>query len=198
MASMTLSTIRARVKALIRENQESSALESYGDTATLSLNDLIDANVEPAAMAVYQIAPDSVWASKVETETVSGGKTSSTWVHIFSVTVGGVPAMVDINRRSTNYDVAADDLNGSLGVKARPYVLMEGSKVTSMPTGTIVINGVKQPKVSNSSIDIDTALSDAVCYWIAYLVLVSMGENNASAYREQSLLCMGASGTNNN
>lgn len=196
MANMTLSTIRKRVKALIRENQESSALEAYGDAATLSLNDLIDANVEPAAAAVYQTAPDEVWSDAVTTEAVANGRTAKQWVRIFSVTVGGVAAMVDVNRRSANYDIAKDGLNGSLGTSGRPYALIEGSAVTAVPTGKAVqISGVTLPRVSGTSISIDSMLVDAVCHWAAYLVLMAAGDGNAAAYREQAMLSMGAGGT---
>lgn len=191
MGDYSVSTLRANVKALIRENQESSALAGYGDAATLSLNDLIDANVEPAAAAVYQVAPDGIWSDAVEAETVSGVTTGRSWVKVFSVTVGGKVAVVDVNRRSSSYDVAQDPLNGSLGVKGRPYVLIEGQGVTSMPAGTVKITGVATPKVSGGSIKIDANLADAVCYWTAYLVQMELGDSNAAAFREQALLCMG-------
>lgn len=183
------------VKSLIRENQESSALEDYGDVSTLSLNDLIDANIEPAAAAVYQIAPDGAWSTAVETEAVADGATARTWVKIFSADVNGCTAVVDVNRRSPNYDVAKDSLNGSLGVRQRPYVLIEGNAVTAVPPGSSVkLTGVAMPAIMNGKIALDANLKDAVAYWIAYLVQMELGASNASAYREQAMLCMGAGG----
>lgn len=195
MAEYSVSTLRANVKALIRENQESSALADYGDVSTLSLNDLIDANIEPAAAAVYQIAPDGAWSTAVETETVANGASARTWVKIFSADVNGYTAVVDVNRRSSNYDVAKDSLNGSLGVKQRPYVLIEGNAVTVVPPGSSVkLTGVAMPAIINGKIALDTNLEDAVAYWIAYLVQMELGASNAAAYREQAMLCMGAGG----
>lgn len=195
MAGYSVSTVRMIVKSLIRENQECSALVGYGDVSTLSLNDLIDANIEPAAAAVYQIAPDEAWSTAVETETVANGQTAKTWVKIFSAEVNGYTAVVDVNRRSSSYNVAKDSLNGSLGVKQRPYVLIEGNAVTVVPSGAAVkLTGVAMPAIINDKIALDANLEDAVAYWIAYLVQMELGVSNAAAYREQAMLCMGAGG----
>lgn len=183
--------VRTAVKALIRENVESSALEGYGDVATLSLNDLIEANIMPSVVAVYGMAPDSVWSDAVEREAVANKATGKQWLRVLSVTVGGVPAVVEVNSRSSAYEIASDKLNGSLGVASRPYVLIEGTSVTAIPAGATSITGVTKPTATDGTVSLETNLAQAVCYWCAYLVMMAMGGGNAEQYRQQALASMG-------
>ena len=194
-----------RVRGLLLDNRQSSALENVNDDGTLSLNDAIKNAVPEAIVACYRVAPLEMFSDSVvevglgidankDEESVS---LNSSYVRILSVKAdiwNRAVYDIEFGSPSERYDIAKDSLNGTIGTKDDPYVLLQGSRLFMIPfeaTSKVVIKAVKCPEGTDTNIDCDQNMYDAACYYCAYLVAMAIGQANAESYRREALVNMG-------
>lgn len=202
-------TFLPQVKKILLENRNSEPLTSINDVATLTLEDLIVANVQAAVVACYRLAPMTAFSDGIEDISLAvkkhangdgGGEAQMDTMLCRLVSVSSskwkrMVTEVDFNTLSARLDVARDPLNGTVGTEDNPYALVLGKSLIVYPAAdnmTVELRAVVQPQMRQYEIECDDALFDAACLYTAALVLMAKGDANADRYIRAAMAAMGA------
>ncbi len=200
-------TFLPQVKKILLENRNSEPLVSINDVATLTLEDLIVANVQAAVVACYRLAPLTSFSDGIKEMSLDikkrkddgGGEAEmeTTLCRIVRVSSSSWKRMVtdvEFNTPSARFDVARDPLNGTTGTADNPYALVLGRSLIVFPAVdkmSVSVLAVPQPTMRMYEIDCDDALFDAACLYTAAFVLMAKGDANADRYVQAALATMG-------